>query len=343
MCIRDSPKTPKPQINMMKNTNKYKPQPEEANLVPFYYPNWVGRNRFYCNGKIMAGPEGEFMAVFSIHFIIWLGIVYNSIFEVPFFWVELSPLASLVHIFIFLVAWTCLCLAQYIEPGILLKGSVFGPTPSDPNMQIEPESQYSLDSNKEHEMNSSKHDIQTLTLYRYRWCETCSRWRPPKASHCRMCNNCVKGFDHHCAFVNNCIGIRNMRFFVGFLISVTFLAFYNTIISYVHLFWNLYSYEENVRVAMDNIWMIYCIIPMVIGGIYLIVNTGYRIHLLSLVAPIGLIWLFIYFVLCIGFKDICHNPMSYLSGTVSILYIHCLLYTSPSPRDLSTSRMPSSA
>ena len=25
------------------------------------------------------------------------------------------------------------------------------------------------------------------------------------------------------------------------------------------------------------------------------------------------------------------------------LYIHCLLYTSPSPRDLSTSRMPSSA
>ena len=25
------------------------------------------------------------------------------------------------------------------------------------------------------------------------------------------------------------------------------------------------------------------------------------------------------------------------------LYVHCLLYTSPSPRDLSTSRMPSSA
>ena len=30
-------------------------------------------------------------------------------------------------------------------------------------------------------------------------------------------------------------------------------------------------------------------------------------------------------------------------NSLSILYITCLLYTSPSPRDLSTSRMPSSA
>ena len=32
-----------------------------------------------------------------------------------------------------------------------------------------------------------------------------------------------------------------------------------------------------------------------------------------------------------------------LSGLLSIKYQICLLYTSPSPRDLSTSRMPSSA
>ena len=32
-----------------------------------------------------------------------------------------------------------------------------------------------------------------------------------------------------------------------------------------------------------------------------------------------------------------------LQGTVNTTYSTCLLYTSPSPRDLSTSRMPSSA
>ena len=33
----------------------------------------------------------------------------------------------------------------------------------------------------------------------------------------------------------------------------------------------------------------------------------------------------------------------YISGTYNAHYSACLLYTSPSPRDLSTSRMPSSA
>ena len=36
------------------------------------------------------------------------------------------------------------------------------------------------------------------------------------------------------------------------------------------------------------------------------------------------------------------DPM-HNSGSAQDLYNHCLLYTSPSPRDLSTSRMPSSA
>ena len=38
------------------------------------------------------------------------------------------------------------------------------------------------------------------------------------------------------------------------------------------------------------------------------------------------------------------SPADYQQGeTVRIMYIHCLLYTSPSPRDRQKSRMPSSA
>ena len=35
--------------------------------------------------------------------------------------------------------------------------------------------------------------------------------------------------------------------------------------------------------------------------------------------------------------------LGYIPGIVHAVWIICLLYTSPSPRDLSTSRMPSSA
>ena len=43
-------------------------------------------------------------------------------------------------------------------------------------------------------------------------------------------------------------------------------------------------------------------------------------------------------------NNIFYNGTSnYITGLVAGLYTFCLLYTSPSPRDLSTSRMPSSA
>ena len=54
-------------------------------------------------------------------------------------------------------------------------------------------------------------------------------------------------------------------------------------------------------------------------------------------------------LLLVGVRLVGLRPMCVLSGSMeptyhtgSLIYV-CLLYTSPSPRDLSTSRMPSSA
>ena len=55
-------------------------------------------------------------------------------------------------------------------------------------------------------------------MYTYRDCNTCDIKRKPKSTHCRVCNNCVIGFDHHCVFVNQCIGKRNIRAYMGLLL-----------------------------------------------------------------------------------------------------------------------------
>eukprot|EP00300_Choanocystis_sp_HF-7_P023077 c2286_g1_i1.p1 GENE.c2286_g1_i1~~c2286_g1_i1.p1 ORF type:complete len:174 (+),score=22.96 c2286_g1_i1:418-939(+) len=43
-------------------------------------------------------------------------------------------------------------------------------------------------------------------------------WRPPRASHCSICDCCVRDFDHHCPVLGTCIASRNIKFFLLTLI-----------------------------------------------------------------------------------------------------------------------------
>ena len=84
-------------------------------------------------------------------------------------------------------------------------------------------------------------------IFTERKCETCKIFRPPGASHCSECDNCVMDFDHHCYFVSNCIGKRNHKYFFLFLFFGTNLAFYSIILNLITII-NVFvvNYKETI-------------------------------------------------------------------------------------------------
>ncbi|KAJ1954460.1 Palmitoyltransferase zdhhc14, partial [Linderina pennispora] len=118
---------------------------------------------------------------------------------------------------------------------------------------------------------------------RLKYCETCKIYRPPRASHCKYCDNCVENEDHHCIWLNNCVGRRNYRYFYGFVGALTFLCLYIVAFCLVRLILPLHhepglSFRQSVKrhpvvlavliFAFWNVWLV--------GGLF-----GYHTILIS--------------------------------------------------------------
>eukprot|EP00794_Sanderia_malayensis_P014124 gene14124-15601_t len=126
------------------------------------------------------------------------------IFEGPFVLNKISIFALIYEAIMTFFVLAMFALATFADPGVL-------PRISAQVDQEEDDFRQPLYKNVE---------VNGITV-KMKWCETCRFYRPPRCSHCSVCNTCVEIFDHHCPWVDNCIGKRNYRYFFYFVLLLS--------------------------------------------------------------------------------------------------------------------------
>ena len=105
-------------------------------------------------------------------------------------------------------------------------------------------------------------DSEKPRIFTERKCPTCQIIRPPGASHCKICDNCVMDFDHHCVFISNCVGKRNHKYFVLFLVWGGLFAVVTTVMVVKTIYYVMVTkYEETLLLVIKgNIFLFILVI-----------------------------------------------------------------------------------
>uniref|UniRef100_A0A672ZLQ5 Palmitoyltransferase n=1 Tax=Sphaeramia orbicularis TaxID=375764 RepID=A0A672ZLQ5_9TELE len=201
-----------------------------------------GRNRFYCDGRIMMGRQTGVFYLTLVLILLTCGLFFT--FDCPFLASNLTPAIPAVGGVLFIFVMGMLFRASFSDPGVLPRA-----TP-DEAAHLERQMDSTGSSRPPPRTREVQINGQTVKL---KYCFTCKIFRPPRASHCSLCDNCVERFDHHCPWVGNCVGRRNYRFFYLFILSLSFLTIFIFAFVITHV---ILTPPPAVLVCFFSIWSI---------------------------------------------------------------------------------------
>ncbi|XP_042177468.1 palmitoyltransferase ZDHHC14 isoform X3 [Oncorhynchus tshawytscha] len=144
-----------------------------------------GRNRFYCNGRVMMARQTGVFYLTLILIMVTSGLFFA--FDCPFLASNLTPAIPVIGGVLFVFVLGMLFRASFSDPGVLPRAT--------PDEAADLERQIDASNGPSGPGYRPPPRIREVVIngqtVKLKYCFTCKIFRPPRASHCSLCDNCV--------------------------------------------------------------------------------------------------------------------------------------------------------